>query len=206
VRVAAIAASSDPDWSFAALTPDGAQRATLARRGDEVGGRRIAFVAWDRVWLARPDGSELCRAELFAKAPQPPPRTSAPASATPVVAGAVPAAIASRIKKIGPNEYEIDRATRDKIIETQSDLMGQTRISPEIVDGRVSGIRLGLKPDSLLGLLGMANGDRIDGINGMDISSPEAALQAFARLREAERLQVKLVRNGQPMTIDYTIK
>ena len=82
VRVAAIAASADPEWSFAAVVPDGAPRATLGRRGDEIGDRRIAFVAWDRVWLTRPDGGDLCRAELFTKPAAPPPPKLEPAKPT----------------------------------------------------------------------------------------------------------------------------
>src|SRR5262249_29662195 len=156
-----------------AVTPEGAPRAILGRRGDDVGDRRIAFVAWDRVWLTRPDGSDLCRVELFAKAPAPPPP---PKPATPTVAGSVPEAIARGIKKLGPAEFEIDRGTRDRILETQQDLMGKTRVTPETVEGRVVGIRLGIAPDSLLGTLGLVNGDRLEAINGMELTNPETAL------------------------------
>jgi general secretion pathway protein C len=151
------------------------------------------------VWLTRADGSELCRAELFAKStPRAEPAAPTVSSVNPDIAGG--------IKRLGPNEFAIDRGTRDRILETQQELMSHARITPETIDGRVVGVRLSFKPDSLLGMIGFINGDRLDAINGMELSSPEAALQAFARLRNAERLAVKISRGGQPTTLDYTIR
>jgi general secretion pathway protein C len=52
----------------------------------------------------------------------------------------------------------------------------------------------------------MENGDRLQTINGFDMSSPEKALEAYARLRTAEKLTISLNRKGQNMNIDYNIK
>ena len=43
-------------------------------------------------------------------------------------------------------------------------------------------------------------------INGYDMSSPDSALEAYARLREANNLTLSVVRRGQAMTIDYNIQ
>ena len=49
----------------------------------------------------------------------------------------------------------------DKILENQAELMRQARIVPEQENGKVTGIRLfGVRADTLLGTLGMENGDR----------------------------------------------
>jgi general secretion pathway protein C len=58
----------------------------------------------------------------------------------------------------------------------------------------------------LLGTLGMENGDRLESINGFDMASPEKALEAYARLRTASNLNVKVNRRGKPVSIDYNIK
>ena len=58
----------------------------------------------------------------------------------------------------------------------------------------------------LLGTLGLQNGDRLEAINGFTMASPEKALEAYARLRTASNLNVKLNRRGAPATIDYRIK
>ena len=73
--------------------------------------------------------------------------------------------------------------------------MRQARIVPEKENGKVVGIRLfGVKPDTLLGTLGMENGDRLEKINGFDMASPEKALEAYARLRTADHLTVSVNR------------
>jgi hypothetical protein len=37
----------------------------------------------------------------------------------------------------------------------------------------------GIRPDTLLGTLGLENGDRLQTINGFDMASPEKALEAY---------------------------
>lgn len=85
--------------------------------------------------------------------------------------------------------------------------MRQARIVPEQENGKTVGIRMfGVRPDTLLGVIGMENGDRLQSINGFEIANPEKALEAYARLRTAERLTIVLNRRGQQMNMDYNIK
>jgi len=131
--------------------------------------------------------------------PTPPPGTSQ--------APEVPSDIASKIKRISDSEYQVDRSVVDKILENQAELMKSARIVPEQRDGKMVGIRLfGIRPTALLGVLGLQNGDRLEQINGFDMASPEKALEAYARLRTANNLTVKVTRRGQPLNIDYRIK
>ena len=119
----------------------------------------------------------------------------------------VPDDIAKGIQKISDTEFHIDRAVVDKILENQAELMRTARIVPEQKDGKVVGIRLfGIRPDTLLGTLGLQNGDRLEAINGFDMASPEKALEAYARLRTADALAVKVTRRGAPVTIDFKIQ
>ncbi len=209
VQVLVIAASPDPDWSFAALeTPQDKGKSFLRRRGGDVGGKTVKFVGWDRVWMT--SGSQLCQAQMFK--PPAPPAASAPAPAptpAPAAGGATPVGddIKNGIQKVGPTEYNIDRGVVDKILENQAELMRQARIVPEQENGKVVGIRLfGVRPDTLLGTLGMENGDRLEKINGFDMASPEKALEAYARLRTADHLTVSVNRRGQPTNLDFNIK
>ncbi len=209
MHVLIIAASPDPDWSFAALeTPQEAGKSFLRRRGGDIGGKTVKFIGWDRVWMT--SGSQLCQSQMF----KPPAAASAPAAAPPpppppAAGGGSPVSddIKNGIKKIGPNEYDIDRGIVDKILENQAELMRQARIVPEQENGKVVGIRLfGVRPDTLLGTLGMENGDRLEKINGFDMASPEKALEAYARLRTADHLTVSVNRRGQPTNLDFNIK
>jgi general secretion pathway protein C len=209
VQVLIIAASPDPDWSFAALeTPEEKGKSFLRRRGGDIGGKTVKYIGWDRVWLT--SASQLCQAQMF-KPPTPPVASAAPAQPpTPAAAGGASAVgddIKNGIQKIGANEYNIDRGVVDKILENQAELMRQARIVPEQENGKVVGIRLfGVRPDTLLGTLGMENGDRLEKINGFDMASPEKALEAYARLRTADHLTVSVNRRGQPMNLDFNIK
>ncbi len=208
LRVVAIAASSDPEWSFAALSTPADPKGTLRRRGDDVGERRVAFVGWDRVWMSRAGsgGGSLCQTALF-RPKEAPGVTKTAAIPTVAVPSSVPPALAKGIRRNGPGDYDIDRATLDRILESQHELISQTRVAPEMIDGRVAGLRLmGIKPDSLLGLIGLSNNDRLESINGLDIASPESALQAYARIRNGEKFDVRITRDGKPMTLDYKVK
>jgi general secretion pathway protein C len=52
----------------------------------------------------------------------------------------------------------------------------------------------------------LQNGDRLLTINGLDLSSPDKALETYVRLRAANHLVVALERRGAPITLDYTIR
>ena len=210
VKVLIITASSDPDWSFAALSTGGADgKSVLRRRGGEIGGKKVHFVGWDRVWME--NGAQLCQAQLFKQPDLPAAPAAAPSAAPSGSAGKGPPgldpALAKGIQKLSATEFNIDRSVVDKILENQSELMRQARIVPEQENGKVVGIRLfGVRPDTLLGTLGMENGDRLQTINGFDMASPEKALEAYARLRTADKLVVQVNRKGSNMNLDYNIK
>ena len=201
----------DPDWSFAAIAgSDG--KTQLRRRGGEVGGKKVHFIGWDRVWFD--NAGSLCQAKVFEKGapaakPAEAPAPAPSASAAPSRGGAKPLdpAIKQGIQKVSETEFNVDRGTLDKILENQADLMRQARVVPEQENGRTVGIRMmGIRDDSLLGTLGMKNGDRLQTINGFDMSSPEKALEAYARLRTADKLTVQVNRGGKNMNLDYNIK
>jgi general secretion pathway protein C len=205
VRVLIITASADPDWSFAALeTSTEKGKSFLRRRGGDVGGKTVKFIGWDRVWLA--SGNQLCQTQMF----KPPALASGAVAAAPMpTGGATPVSddIKKGIQRIGPNEFNVDRGVVDKILENQAELMRQARIVPEQENGKVVGIRLfGVRNDTLLGTLGMENGDRLEKINGFDMTSPEKALEAYARLRTADHLTISLNRKGSEQNLDYNIK
>jgi general secretion pathway protein C len=215
VHVLVIVSSADPDWSFAAFdAPAGGQpgsgKTILRRRGGEVGDKTVTFIGWDRVWLTT--ATQLCQTQMFkpAAVASSAPATTAPTPPPPAASsgpGGVSADIKNGIQKTGPTEFKVDRGVVDKILENQAELMRQARIVPEQENGKVVGIRLfGVRPDTLLGTLGMENGDRLEKINGFDMTSPESALEAYARLRTADHLTVSVNRQNQEMNLDYKIQ
>jgi general secretion pathway protein C len=216
-----ITESTDPLWSVAALQGSGEPRPRMRRVGDEVAGKHVEFIGFNpaenspAVWLSM--GGSLCQVLLFreqapvASGPAAPSAPETTAAITPPPSSGrgtpVPPEIASKIQKISDTEFQVDRAVVDNILEHQAELMKSARIVPEQKDGKVLGIRLfGIRPDTLLGTLGLQNGDRLEAINGFNMGSPEKALEAYARLRTASNLNVKVSRKGAPVSIDYRIK
>lgn len=218
VNVHIVTESDDPLWSFAAVQGPGEQAPVLRRVGDAIGDKKIAYIGFNpaeaspAIWL---EGTTLCQALLFATA-QPTSAPAAPAApggeAPPADTGkrdsrSIDPDLKSKIRKLSDTEFEIDRSAVDTILERQGDLMKSARIVPEQKDGKVVGIRLfGVRPDTLLGTLGLQNGDRLEQINGFDMGSPEKALEAYARLRTAPNLTVKINRRGQSMNLTMNIK
>jgi general secretion pathway protein C len=227
VVVNIVSESPDHEWSLAQLKGPGDTEAATRRVGDEVGKLKVAYIGTNSlkgspaVWLLSED--HLCQALLYsekhaAAAESPPPavastppeddatrarRNRRSASSAP----AVPAEIADKIQKVSETEFNVDRSVIDNVLENQAQLMRSARIVPEQKDGKTVGIRLfGIRQDTLLGTLGMQNGDRLEKINGFDMASPEKALEAYARLRTATNLTVQLTRRGKPLTIEYQIK
>ena len=115
--------------------------------------------------------------------------------------------MAAKIQKVSETEFSIDHSVVDEIMENQGTLMRSARIVPEQQNGETVGIRLfGIRPDTLLGTLGLQNGDRLEEINGFKMGSPEQALEAYARLRTAGSLKIQINRRGKTMNLDYAFK
>jgi general secretion pathway protein C len=217
VKALIITESNDPVWSLAALQAPGETAPKMRRVGDDVAGKRVAYIGFNprhqspSVWLE--SGSALCQTMLFASAvPVASPAVSAPPApgttdSTRRGPPKISSEIASKIQKVNDSEFHVDRAVVEKILSDQGELMKSARVVPDTQDGKVVGVRLfGIRPDTLLGTLGIQNGDRLETINGFDMASPEKALEAYMRLRTADGLKVQVNRRGTPMIIDYKIK
>ncbi|MBM4360311.1 MAG: general secretion pathway protein GspC, partial [Deltaproteobacteria bacterium] len=129
-----------------------------------------------------------------------------PPPATPGNGGLSPE-LAAKIHKVSDTEFNVDRSVIDEILENQAELMKTARIVPDKQGDKVMGIRLfGIRSGTLLSTLGLKNGDRLESINGFDMSDPQKALEAYGRLRTADALKVKLNRGGSPLNIDFKIQ
>lgn len=90
------------------------------------------------------------------------------------------------------------RTALSSLIENSSTLMTSARVLPHEVHGEVVGFRLyGVRPDSALAALGLQTGDTVRSINGIEMTSPDSALEAYTRIREADVLDVRLTRRNR---------
>jgi general secretion pathway protein C len=111
------------------------------------------------------------------------------------------------IEKISDTKFNIQRSLVDKALANQGSLMKTARVIPHDEDGRVVGVKLyGIRRTSLLGRLGIRNGDMLRTINGFDMTSPDTALEAYSRLRSADKLTLAVKRQNNEMTIEYNVE
>jgi general secretion pathway protein C len=226
VAVTSTLEHEDPLWSSAVVREPEAPRGKLRRVGDPVGDRRVAYIGFNplerspAVWLTGDEG--LCQTILFVDRPAKPAarKAKAPRAKSTRKAKAqqrarrkrrrpppIPKAIARRIERISPTEFHVDRRAVDAIFEQHAQLMRGVRLRPNQKNRKTTSLTLGrVTRKSLLGALGLKNGDQLLSVNGFSLTNPERALQAYARLRTAGDISLKLRRKGRPMIIDYRIR
>jgi general secretion pathway protein C len=220
IGVYGLTESSDPLWSSAIVQAPGEPHGRIRRVGDSIAEKQVLYIGSNparrspAVWLADREG--LCQCLLFGGPPRAtpapaakPPGKPAPAPPPPKTAKPqpLPPEIAKRIARTSDTEYKVDRAAVDEILSRYADLMRGTRVVPEQKEGALVGMRVSkVAPDSLLARLGFKNGDSIKSINGFALTSPDKALQAYARLRTAGDLRVQIVRAGRQVTLEYRVR
>ena len=82
----------------------------------------------------------------------------------------------------------------------------RNEVRPETGAGaeRNAGVKLeGVADGSTLNKLGMRNGDILRTLNGVNLSTPDGMLGAYALLREQKKVTLSVLRDGRPKTITY---
>jgi general secretion pathway protein C len=192
---------NDPWWSLTSLRDASEPSARLRRVGDGVAGKQVAFIGYNprqqapTVWLQGRSGS--CQSMLFQK-PVSVADTAASQSTEP--------ASLPGIHRLSDTELRVERAVVETTLADPTSLMRSVRVVPDKQGGQIVGLKLlGIRPGSLLGSVGLESGDRLESINGLSMNSPEKALQAYAQLRTAQRLNVQVSRRGRPVELTLNI-
>lgn len=217
--IASVHSETAPEWSFASIAgPSGPP--LLYRLGGQVQDRTVSEIFPNVVYLREGSG-RLCSLAMF-NPPAPPaastssvpvvPTTTAAAMAPPASPGTSDGAISQDdltkgISQASETKFTIQRSLVDKVLANQAEIMRSARIVPHEQNGQVLGVKLyGIRRNSLLGMLGLQNGDLLRTINGYDMSAPDSALEAYSRLRTAPQLTLSVTRRGQAMSVEYAIQ
>jgi general secretion pathway protein C len=215
--IASVYSDTLPEWSFATLS-SGSGTPYLYRIGSEIEGNEILAIFPRAVFLRQSSGKP-CTVALFSEKPSGtrPTRsvtpTRAPTTRASGISSRSPTAGLSKeeldrgINKVNETQFNIERGLVDKVLQNQAALMRSARIVPHERNGEVVGVKLyGIRRNSLLGNLGLQNGDLLRTINGYDMTSPDKALEAYSKLRSANALSVAVQRRGKPITVTYNIR
>jgi PDZ domain len=144
------------------------------------------------------------RAAQHESRPPPSPSPKPPPPPPPPPPQAVANRAAQGVLRLSSTEYYVDRYLVNQALEDGAALMGRPRLVPEKEKGEIAGVRVfGVDPDMLFGLLGIQSGDRIVAIDGVYVTGPDDALEAYARLRTASVVTLRLERRGSTLNLRY---
>jgi general secretion pathway protein C len=206
--VSTMVCPSDDAWSMAVIRDLSTKEKDPAmfNRGQPVftTGATVVKVVNKRVYLR--NGGRLEYAEMEGAAP--PPAAAATPTPPPAQAALDPSLgdISGGVKCNGLS-CTVERQLVEKLLSNTTMLATAARFVPSIKDGKPNGFKLyAIRPNSIFGLIGLQNGDTIRGINGLDMTSPDKALEVYTKLRNASHLSVQVERRGENLTLDYSIR
>jgi general secretion pathway protein C len=202
--VAAVRSEHHPDGSFAEVS--GANgKSLLLRPGERVDDQEV-FAVYPRAVLLRQPSGHYCSLTFFAdisSACTTPPCVPSPSPRRPLAPGELEAGITAA----GETQFRVRRAIVDELLLDGPGMLPSLGVVPHEENDRLAGVKLyGIRRNGLWGKLGLHNGDLLRTVNGLDIASPDAALQAYAQLRSASQLSVSIERRGRPITLSYLIE
>lgn len=98
------------------------------------------------------------------------------------------------------------RSDIDRWLRASPSALRDARIVPVARGRRVVGVRVfGVRRDGPLAALGLADGDLILRVNGLDLASPDRCVEAYAQLRQADEVVLELERRGRRMSWRYAL-
>jgi general secretion pathway protein C len=200
----------DDTWSMAVIRDLSTKEKDPAmyNRGKNIGesGAVVHKVLPRRVYLK--NGGRLEYLELDGAAAPPASTQPAVASLPPPPSGMDPnmGDIDKGVTCTG-NQCNVERQLVEKMLQNTAMLATAARFVPSIKDGKPNGFKLyAIRPNSIFGKIGLQNGDTVKAINGLDMSTPDKALEVYTKLRNASHLTVQVERRGESLTLDYTIR
>jgi general secretion pathway protein C len=193
---------NDPRWSMAVIRDTEKNSAGPYAIGMKIRDASVVDIQETRIYLDNAGKPEYL--DLIDRPQAPVAAAAAPAapSTDPFVAE-----MEKGIKKLSEHSYEVQRGTVDSLLGNMAVLSRAARIVPEVRDGKAAGFRLfSVKSDGPFAKIGLQNGDVIYAINGLEMTSPDKALEIYTKLKSANHLAVALERNAQKITKDYNIR
>ncbi|MFT6700587.1 MAG: general secretion pathway protein C [Pseudomonadales bacterium] len=98
------------------------------------------------------------------------------------------------------------RQLREQVSQSPTSFTDFIAVQPHTPDGQLVGYRVspGKQPDFFRDV-GLRSGDIITQINGLDLSDPAQSFEAIKVLREAQSLQLEVLRGDEALSLDIDI-
>ena len=205
--------ADDPNVSIATVNAKGTSR--LVRVGAELDeSAKLVFIARRYIIVDEKGEQKIIRLWADKVAGKGKPVSATPARGAAARKSSIPKSTAKPkkaytdgITKVSDSEYEVSRAMLDEQLQDLSQLGMEARIVPNYRNGKYEGFKLvGVRPNSLYRALGIRSGDIVKRINGVEINSPNKAIQLFEQFKSASSIQMDTERRGKAKTFTYNIK
>jgi len=199
IDVLATVVSSEPEWSFVSIDHEGESR--LYRKGMEVDDWEIFLITRKYVFFDDDDDSEGCYLDLWKEKKKKRRRRKHRKSRR-----SKRSSKHKGVRKLSRTRREIDRSLIRDAVRHPEKITRGVRIRPYRKNGRTKGYKFyGVRSSSLLGKLGLRNGDIVHSINDREIRSPQQAMSAYDQLRDADELEIEITRRRKPVTLEIEI-
>ncbi len=110
------------------------------------------------------------------------------------------------IKELGDDHYSIARSEIDYALSNLDKLAREGRMVSQGLGNDTKGLRVfSILGQGALRKMGLENNDVLTQLNGFELSDTRSALDVFSKLQSDKRFSLKILRNGEPMTLEYTV-
>jgi len=125
----------------------------------------------------------------------------------PIMAAMPPVPFGRDVRRVGPNEFIIERAAVDRNLQNMGQLFTQMRAIPNVENGKTDGFRISeVIPGSLFSQMGLRNGDVVSSVGGQALNDPTQAITLLNSLRTSSSLSITVNRHGRPVELNYQIQ
>lgn len=106
------------------------------------------------------------------------------------------------------NQIRVDTAYRDRMVSKELPTILMSAASEPIMQsGKIKGFRLfQFEPDSIFAKMGMIDGDIVESINGVPLNDVARTIQFLNGLKDESAVEVNISRNGQPITLNLSVR
>ncbi len=120
-----------------------------------------------------------------------------------------PTTSASGVQKKSATEFTLRRDDLNRHLKNLPELLQQARAVPNQIPGtnEIDGFKLlEIQPGTIFTDLGLAVNDVIKEVNGSKVTSPARAMELYNQLRNEGRFEIVVNRDGQDVTMTYTVE
>lgn len=111
------------------------------------------------------------------------------------------------IEKTGDNEYSVPEDDVKWALDNLDKMSREARVVPNFSDGKTNGFKVfAIRRNSALRKMGLKNNDVLTSVNGYDLSNTEKALEIYGKLQSEKSFSLDVLRNGEPVSLEYGIK